>query len=243
MNSVGTTSMPMGLRKWILTLTLQAGLSILTGAVAFAVSAPEYPSPATFWTGRQYTDFYFVHFNTHLALPHLREPKSRALFERMTSRDNIERILSASASRQDKERELRKILAAVGGIRGSYNLAVVIGEPLQEELTRVQVFHLYLAGAVAELAGENIADASGGTAMKTAWLGVVQSLSERNVYSDVQIATLGDAAARRYPALSGLFPENERALLRGQIAALQAQQVEPQSRLALARLLATVEGE
>ena len=235
--------MSMGLRKWILILIFQAGISVLTGTLAIAGPAPRYPSPATVWSGRQYTDFYFVHFNTHLALPHLRTPESRALFERMTSRGNIERILSAPASRQDKQRELAVILSAMGGIRASYNLAVIIGEPLQEELTRVQVFHLYLIGVVAELAGADIAAVNGSPAMKTAWLGVLQSLSEEDVYSPAQIAALSDAAARRYPVLNGLFIESERILLRGRIAALQARQAAPESRRAMGRLLATVNGE
>jgi hypothetical protein len=235
--------MSMALRKWILTLTLQAAFSFLAGPVVFASSDAEYPSPATAWSGRQYTDFYFVHFNTHLALPHLRNPESRALFERVIGRENIERILATSAPREEKLREIQVILATVGGIRGSYNLAVRIGEPLQEELTRVQVFHLYLVDVTAELGGEDFADANGSPAMKTAWLGVVQSLSEGNVYSASQIATLSDAAARRYPVVSQLLTNEERVSLRNQIAALQVQQAQPEPRRALARLLATVSGE
>lgn len=231
------------LRKWLVVLALQAGIFNLAGFQALAGPAPEYPSPATFWTGQVYTDFYFVYFNTHRALPHLRNPESRALFERLIDRDNIEHIVSGPANRQDKQRELAVIMSATGGIRAAYNLAVIIGEPLQEESTRIQVFHLYLIGAIADLADQDIAEKNCASAMKTAWLGVVQSLSEKNVYSPAQIAALSDAAARRYPALSGLFPNRERALLHGRIAALQVQQAEPHSRLALAKLLATLAGE
>jgi|GEM_PF-2061823 len=234
--------MSTGLHKWIMIVALQAGISGLTGTPAIAGPLPEYPSPATFWSGRQYTDFYFVHFNTHLALPHLRNPESRALFERMIDRDNVERIVSAPARRQDKQRELRMILATVGGLRGSYNLAVMIGEPLQEELTRVQVFQLYLIGVVAELE-EDLTDASGNPAMKTALLGVVHSLSQKDIYSPAQITALSDAVARRYPVLSELFSKSDRTRLRNRIVALQLRQTESQSRHALARLLATVAGE
>ncbi|HUR43863.1 MAG TPA: hypothetical protein VMZ01_07170 [Aestuariivirga sp.] len=235
-------TMSKGLRKWTVLLGFQVGIPLLVATMAFA-NSPKYPPAATVWGGRQYTDFYFVHFNTHLALPHLRNPENRALFERLVGRNNIERILTASGSRRDKQRELAMILSAMGGIRASYNLAVIIGEPLQEELTRVQVFHLYLIGAVADLADEDIAEKNCASAMKTAWLGVVQSLSEANVYSPTQITQLSDAAARRYPILSPLFPASERAHLREQIAALQHQQAEPESQRALARLLATVSGE
>ncbi len=231
-----------GLCKWTVTLALQVGIPILMATMALAGSS-KYPPAATVWGGRQYTDFYFVHFNTHLALPHLRNPESRALFERLTGQDNIERILAASVSRPDKQRELAMILSAMGGIRASYNLAVSIGEPLQEELTEVQVFHLYLIGVVADLADEDITDKNFASAMKTAWLGVLQSLSEEDVYLPAQIIALSDAAARRFPALSGLFPEGERTELRKHIAVLQAQQPEPKSNRALARLLATVSNE
>jgi anthranilate phosphoribosyltransferase len=227
----------------MVTFGLQVGIPILVASMAFASSTLKYPSADPVWGSRQYTDFYFVHFNTHLALPHLRNPESRTLFERIVSHDNIGRILTASLTRHEKQRELAMILSAMGGIRASYNLAVIIGEPLQEELTRVQVFHLYLIGAVADLADEDISEKNCASAMKTAWLGVVQSLSEANVYSPTQIARLSDAAARRYPILSPLFPANERAGLRKQIAALRGQQPEPEAHRALARLLATVSDE
>lgn len=227
--------MPKSLRQGILALLLLTGLSV----PALADSKPEYPSPDAFWSERHYSDFYFVHFNTHLALPHLRNPESRALFERLTDRANIERILANDAARLEKQRRLRLILATMGNIRGAYNLAVIIGEPLQEELTRVQVFHLYLVGVVADFE-DNIATARGGPAMKTAWLGVVRSLGESDIYSPAQIAALSDAAARRYPTLHDLFTSRERGLLRGRIEGLQSRQTEPRSRLALERLLATV---
>jgi len=242
MGLVGAPPMSKHLHKWILTLAFQAGFSVLTGPVALAVSTPEYPSPTTFWTGRQYIDFYFVHFNTHLALPHLRNSQSRALFDRMTDRANIERILAGAATPSEKRHQLQLILATMGSIRGSYNLAVIIGEPLQEELTRVQVFHLYLVGVVADFE-EDIATAPGAPAMKTAWLGVMRSLGEGDVYSPAQIATLSDAAARRYPSLRDLFTVRERTLLRGRVEALQAKQASPRSQLALSRLLATVSAE
>lgn len=226
------------LRQGIFALLLLTGLSlpVLAGPKA------EYPSPDALWSERHYTDFYFVHFNTHRALPHLRNPESRALFDRITDRANIDHILAGSTVRLEKQRQLRLILATMGNIRASYNLAVIIGEPLQEELTRVQVFHLYLVGVVVDFEND-IATTLGGPAMKTAWLGVVRSLGEDDIYSPAQIATLGDAAARRYPALRELFTPRERTLLRGRLEALQAKQTAPQSRLALSRLLATITDE
>ncbi len=230
--------MPKNLRQGILALLLLTGLSV----PVLAGPKPEYPSPDAFWNERHYTDFYFVHFNTHLALPHLRNHESRAVFERLIDPANIERILADATARLEKQRRLRLILATMGNIRASYNLAVIIGEPLQEELTRVQVFHLYLVGVVADLE-DNIASARGGPAMKTAWLGVVRSLGEGDVYSPVQITALSDAAARRYLSIRELFTSRERTLLLGRIEALQAKQTASQSGLALSRLLATVSAE
>jgi len=230
--------MPKTLRQGILAFLLLTGLS----GPALGGTQPEYPSPDAAWSERHYSDFYFVHFNTHLALPHLRNPESRALFERLTDRANIERILADDAARLEKQRRLQLILATMGNVRGAYNLAVIIGEPLEEELTRVQVFHLYLVGVVADFE-DGIATARGGPAMKTAWLGVVRSLGESDIYSPAQIAALSDAAARRYPSLRDLFTARERTLLRGRVQALQAKQTTPRSQLALSRLLATVSAE
>lgn len=214
----------------------------LVPAAAVASSTPQYPAATINWTAEQYTAFNFTHYNTNLALPHLRTSESRALFERLVSRDNVEAIVAGLASHDAKMNELGMIIAAMGGVRASYNYAVIVGEPLQEELTQVQAFNLYLLGTYADLAGGDISTAPSSSAMKTAFIGVVQSMSEESNYSAAQITTLSDALARRYVVLSALFNEPERQNLERQVSTLRDRQSDPGSRNALARLVATMDG-
>lgn len=224
------------------TIASLAAAIFLQGAAALADAVPHYPADALPWTWRQYSAFYFTHYNTNLALPHRRTGPSRLLFERLTSRENIDKIVAAPIGHQAKLTELAKILAAMGSIRASYNLAVIAGEPLQEESTEVQVFNLYLLAIYAELAGGDLSANPAASAMKTAFLGVVHSISEENVYSSAQVARLSDALARRFTILGPLFPDLERQDLVQRLSQLQSRQTNPQSRDALARLVATVEG-
>ncbi len=225
----------------ITSLALAAAI-FLQGASALADAVPRYPAETPAWTWRQYSAFYFTHYNTNLALPHRRAAPSRMLFERLISRENIDAIVAAPIGRQAKLAELSKILAAMGSIRASYNLAVIAGEPLQEESTEVQVFNLYILATYAELVGDGIFTNPASSAMKTAFLGVVQSISEENVYSAAQVARLSDALARRFTILSPLFPDRERRNLLRRLALLQSLQNDPRSRDALARLVSTVAG-
>ncbi len=225
----------------ITSLALAAAISV-QGASALADAVPHYPAETLPWAWQQYSAFYFTHYNTNLALPHRRTAPSRMLFERLIARENIDMIVAAPVGREAKLIELGKILSAMGSIRASYNLAVIAGEPLQEELTEVQVFNLYLLASYAELAGDDLSENPASSAMRTAFLGVVQSISEENVYSAAQVARLSDALARRFTILSPLFPDEERRYLVQRLSLLQSRQTDPQSRDALARLVATVAG-
>ena len=234
-------AMFMRLYSWLLLILFQCGLSLMTAALSHGQSEPRYPSPGGVWSASQYTIFHFVHVSTNLALPHLRTPESRALFERLIDTHNIETIVAANAGRSQRQHEIRRILAAMGGIRGAYNLAVTYGEPLQEELTRVQIFNLYLVAEVAALADGPIADANCSSSMRTTFQGVVRSLSEGEVYSPAQTAALAEAAARRYPPLASLFSDAERRELIRIIELLHARQTDPPLRQSLRRLMLTVE--
>lgn len=224
------------LRLWFLAIVLHTGLVLQVHAEA----GPAYPSPMQTWSARQYSDFHFVHFNTHLALPHLRDARSRALFERLVGRGNIEAIIAADAPRGVRQRDIRSILAAIGAIRGSYNVAVMLGEPLQEELTQVQIFSLYLASEIAGLSDGSIAGAACASSVRTSYLGVIQSLTEQDTYTSSQIAALSDAAARSFPAIEALFEDPGRRQLANRIGLLSARQTDADLRLALHRLRLTI---
>ena len=103
------------------------------------------------WSSHDYVDFYFRHYNGHVPLPHLRDETQKDLFRHLTDPGNITRIQQAPVSDDEKLRQLRIILAILGSYRAAYNVAVIVGEPLQQELTLVQVHTLEVAAAVARL--------------------------------------------------------------------------------------------
>ena len=93
------------------------------------------------WTSRDYVDFYFRHYNGHVPLPHLRDEAQKALFKHLIDPGNITRIAQTSVSNDEKLRQLRIILAVLGSYRAAYNVAVIVGEPLQQELTLSKSTH------------------------------------------------------------------------------------------------------
>jgi hypothetical protein len=163
------------------------------------------------WTSRDYVDFYFRHYNGHVPLPHLRDEKQKALFNHLVDPGNITRIEESPASNDEKLRQLRIILAILGSYRAAYNVAVLVGEPLQQELTLVQVHTLEVAASVARLikSGDGAA-----TAWATLVEGVIISLGDRTLYSPAQSILMAEAITLHYPAISAVLPEDERLRLR-----------------------------
>ena len=168
-----------------------------------------FPSPEQPWTKSEYVDFYFAHYNGNLALPHLRSAEGRALIDRLVDRGNVERIVSGSASLADKRMQIAAILMAAGEIRGAYNYAVYVGEPLAEELTRVQSFTLFVVETAARLSNGE-ASATTVSAWRTTLFGVLHSLGERETYSTEQRTRLTEAIALHYPALRSLLNQADR---------------------------------
>jgi hypothetical protein len=195
-----------------------------------------YPSADAPWTKSDYVRFYFTHYNGNRALPHLRSEEGRRLVARLVDRGNVERILETPSGAFEKQQQLSLILTTMGEVRAAYNTSVIVGEPLSEELTRVQVFNLYLLDAASKLAAEPQPLA----AWKTTLLGVARSLSEANIYTPAQRAVLAEAIAVHYPALARLLSPRERADLLLQIGALQESAREGAMRRSFARLEAVV---
>lgn len=162
------------------------------------------------WTSSDYVDFYFRHYNGHVPLPHLREETQKALFKNLTDPGNIARIQQASISEGEKLRQLRIILAILGSYRAAYNVAVIVGEPLQQELTLVQVHTLEVAAAVAS----HIKPGDGAT---TAWAtlveGVMESVGDGERYSSAQRAAMAEAITLHYPAIAAVLSGTERQRL------------------------------
>lgn len=208
----------------------------LAQSLAETDPAAAYPPAQQPWSQRDYTDFYFVHWNGNNALPHLREEPARTVFGRMVDPGNITRILENSGSADVKYREMKLLLMALGEIRASYNYQVVMGEPLQEELARIQAFSLRVLRELVLLAAR-LDEPPANTAWTTTLLGIFQSLSERKVYSARQIAALSQSLADYYPALRPLLSEDDKKTLRAKLKRLAASELNPAAREAQSRLL------
>ena len=165
------------------------------------------------WTSRDYVDFYFRHYNGHVPLPHLRDAAQKALFNHLIDPGNITRIEQAPVSNGERLRQLRIILAVLGSYRAAYNVAVIVGEPLQQELTLVQVHTLEVAAAVAKLVRLSHADEGSSTAWATLVEGVIESVDDSKRYSSIQRTAMADAVTLHYPAISAVLSGTERQRL------------------------------
>ena len=216
-----------------LVLCLLVVLALSTSGVAGQLS--HFPSPHQPWTSREYVNFYFAHYNGNRALPHLRSEATARLFNRLLDRDNVRQLLGSSASTDEKRSALAVILSTMGEIRAAYAYALHVGEPLQEELTRIRSFMLYLIDRAIGL-GEGRRDPTASAWRTTLW-NVVESMSERDVYSAEQAAKLSEALAAHYRQLSVILTDSDRLLLRSRIEALAAAEKDPATRAAHLRLV------
>lgn len=196
----------------------------------------QFPSPNHVWTARDYSQFYFVHLDGNQALPYLRTPASARVFERLVDHENIRRIIERSGPDDEKIRELWGILATLGAIRARYNLSVVIGEPLVEELTQLQIFMLYVLDETVRFSEEAMQSPS--VAWKTCLLGVVQSLAERDVYSPVQRGAMAIALTDHFAGLRLLLTSRDLHGMQSQVEALATEERDTELRQALQHLLA-----
>ncbi len=169
------------------------------------------------WTSSDYVDLYFRYYNGHAPLPHLREKAQKALFNHLIDPGSISRIEAAPVSTDEKLRQLRIILAVLGAYRGAYNAAVIVGEPLEQELTLVQVHSLEVADVVAGLTQKSAHDPGSPTAWATLVGGVIESVGEGARYSPAQSAVMANAVSLHYPAISAVLLEDERRRLRKQV--------------------------
>ena len=217
--------------RWLIILT-----AVTLGAPG-AVAETRYPAADRPWTQDDYVNFYFVHYNGHQALPHLRDAAAKAVFTRLVDRAEIERIVAAPLTDGEKLRRVALILSITGEARGAYNYAVGVGEPLTEELTQVQVFALFLVDVSVRLATASPGGSPRNAAWKTTLFGVVQSLSERDTYSYAQRRTLADAIAQHYPGIGMALDAAERREFRHSVEILLAAETDADMRAAHVRLL------
>lgn len=213
-------------------------LALATAANAVAGQLSHFPSPHQTWTSREYVNFYFGHYNGNRALPHLRSGATARLFNRLVDRDNVRQLIESSVSLEEKRGELAVILSTMGEIRAAYAYALYVGEPLQEELTRIRSFMLFLIDRAVSLSGGR--DDPAASAWRTTLWNVVESMSERDVYSAGQVAALSDAVAAHFPQLSTILTDSDRQKLRERITLVAAAERDDEAREAYLRLLAVV---
>jgi hypothetical protein len=217
-----------------------AALTALSFTQALGNQVSHFPSPHQPWTSREYVDFYFAHYNGNRALPHLRSEDTASLFGRVVSRENLRRIVDSSLADEIKRIHVTTILATMGEVRAAYGYAVHVGEPLQEELARIQSFMLFLLETAVRLGDKGAAEWAGTQALKTTLGNIVGSLAEREVYSDGQIASMAAALHLHYPQISRILSEAEKKKIRARIGALAASETDRVVRQAKLQLLYTV---
>jgi hypothetical protein len=213
-------------------------LALATAANAVAGQLSHFPSPGEPWTSREYVNFYFGHYNGNRALPHLRSEATARLFGRLVDRENVRQLVESRISLEEKRGELAVILSTMGEIRAAYAYALYVGEPLQEELTRIRSFMLFLIDQAVGLGGGR-GDPAASAWRTTVW-NVVESMAERDVYSAGQVAALSDAVAAHFPQLSAILTESDRKKLRRRITLAAAAETDDEARKAYHRLLAVV---
>jgi hypothetical protein len=206
-------------------------------SIAAADQVAHFPSADQPWSARNYVDFYFAHFNGNRALPHLRTESTARIFDRIVDQENISRILSSPSTAEEKRRNVAIILATLGEIRSAYNYAVFVGEPLQEELARVQAFTLFVMDNAVGLESPRPECSS---ACRTALRGVIESLSAHGIFSIEQILSLAEALEKHYPSIAPVLSPGERKDLRAQISRIAAAERDPTLREAHQRLLGAI---
>lgn len=214
-------------------LLLPIALSVWTASIM--------PACASGWTSADYVALYFQHYNGQVPLPHLRNSKQRVLFNHLVDPQNLARILAAPGSEEDKLRELRLILSTLGGFRAAYNFAVVVGEPLQQELTLVQAFMLSVASALAGLEQHSSERVEVATMRMTLLTDVIASIGDSSRYTALQRTTLADAVTRNYPAIAAVLDSSQRRRLSAQAGALQSDPDDPALLHALTRMQQTMQ--
>jgi hypothetical protein len=202
-----------------------------------AAGKVDYPSPQSAWEASHYVDFYFMHRQGNQALPHLRSEEGQRLLARLTDRGNIERILSAELPAAEKRRLLGLVAMSMGGVRGAYAVSELAGEPLAEELVRVQAFQLYVIARNIELGGEALPV----SAWQTSLLGVMRSLTEGQRCSEAQRVLLASAILDDYPAFMRILEDGQKAVLSDLAAKLGGGAHSVELRRVMGRLVQTVE--
>ena len=192
----------------------------LLAAVIWVLASCQAQAGTKPWAGSDYVDLYFRIYNGQVPLPHLRDEKQKALFDHLIDSENLARIQSASVPAAEKLRQLEIIFATLGAYRAHYNYAVVVGEPLEQELAMIQAYQLQVLGSMAKLSPNSGLTGASHASWATLMSGVISSVANRKIYSPRQNAIMADAFARNYSAIAAALTSDERNLVRAEVSNL-----------------------
>lgn len=200
------------MRQSLLLKLFAAVIWVIASGHAWAGTVP--------WVGNDYLDLYFRIYNGQVPLPHLRDEKQKALFDHLIDSENLARIQSAPVSASEKLRQLEIIFATLGAYRAHYNYAVVVGEPLEQELAMIQAYQLQVLGSMAKLSPNAGETSASHASWATLVGGVIGSVANQKTYSPKQNAIMADAFAENYSAIAAALTSDERKLVRAEVANL-----------------------
>jgi hypothetical protein len=193
------------------------------------------------WSSADYVEAIFAVQNGVITLPRQANPKTRAFFDRLTDRANIEALMAAPLSQAEKRRDILIILSATGEFRGRYGYAVALGDDVQGELVEIQIFRLYLIDRLATLDIQDAAERRRcNSAIATALWGTLDTLSEAPLFTTDQLLALSAAFARHYPVIRIKLEAQEHENILQRLQKMAAEQSDPRLKSAFAMALATV---
>ena len=220
-------------RQSLIALLVSSGL-----AGANPANPPMLPENGP-WTSGDYVQAIFAVQNGVITLPRQGNPKTKAYFDRLVDRGNVDHLMAATLAPAEKRGDILIILSATGEFRGRYGYAVALGDDVHEELVDLQIFRLFLIDRLAMLDKQDGGvQVRHGSAIATALSGTLDTLTEDQKFTNDQLVALSHALARHYPVIrTKLAPEEQRETMR-RLAAIVLRAKDPALRSALSGALA-----
>lgn len=195
------------------------------------------------WSSGDYVEAIFAVQNGLITLPRQGNPKTEAFFGRLVDRGNIDLLMAAPLSAEEKRRNILIILSATGEFRGRYGYAVALGDDVQGELVAIQIFRLYLIDRLATLdLQDEVARQRCANAIATALSGTLDTLAEASRFTIDQLLALSSALERHYPVIRTKLEPEEHLGIVDRLQAIAATESDPALKPALALALAAVRG-
>jgi hypothetical protein len=195
------------------------------------------------WSSGDYVEAIFAVQNGLITLPREGNPKTQAFFDRLIDRGNVDIVMAAPLSPEEKRRNILIILSATGEFRGRYGYAVALGDNVQGELVAIQIFRLYLIDQLATLDMQDDAQRQrSANAIATTLSGTLDTLAQAPVFSTEQLLALSSALERHYPAIRTKLEAEEHQDILERLQRMAETEADPALKPALVTALAAVRG-